>query len=93
MTDEQHEDWAAEPAVGEAEPQSTHEVVEHGDTVHDFAERHGVPVEDLVRFNEPELRREAQARGFDPMFYREGEPEWRVFPGVPLRVREDPQSE
>ena len=79
---EEHQDWAAEP--------QTHETVEHGETVADFAARAGVSVDDVVRHNEATLRREAQARGFDPMFYREGEPEWRVFPGVPLRVREDP---
>jgi hypothetical protein len=104
MTQEQ--DWAPEGETvdqmdqADQAPRDTHDVVLDGETMPEFAERVGVSAEDIVRLNDRRLQDEARARGFEPMFYRESrdedgtlrrDPEYHAFPGVRLRVREDPE--
>lgn len=46
------------------------EVVQNGDTLASFAERHHADPREIVRLNEQALRDESQARGFNPTYER-----------------------
>ena len=55
------------------------EMVQPGDTLEDFAERHNANRQDVIHLNEEQLRLESLARGFNPTFERlvpaaDGEP-------------------
>lgn len=70
-------------------------LVQNGDTIETFCERHNIAAADLISLNERELVAQAQARGFNPTYQYQasdahGKLEtytgWHIFAGESLRI-------
>ncbi len=84
--------------MAEDEKRVKHVVVEASDhnTKHHLdalAEKHGVSKDVLLQHNEATLRAEAQARGFEPTYFRDVEGkrvvDYHVFPGTVLVIPDE----